>query len=326
VVDRRQSVAAAAEPCSAGIDALVEGEAAIFTDGSQAGPAVCVGEHPPALREGLTAAAGATLAGVEIVVEPGATIQGRLLGAPADSKNLRVVAARRDRGTDRRPGASAADAGSVATLVSKLRTIVKPDADGSYCADSRRRLSRLGDAARPASSAAPCAASASRRSRASSSCLSRSRSARRRAGVPIEQFWRAADRRAMPADRRRQAAAARTAASAIDLRPKDKQTLVTVGSSVSRLEKQGTAGRNGRPRHAAARPAGGRRAGDCGRRLSRSPTRVACGPRAAAAATARSSPRWPPSTPAAADRPAAGPTTRAASCSTYSKAASRSSR
>jgi protocatechuate 3,4-dioxygenase beta subunit len=50
-------------------------------------------EHPTLRREGLTVAPGAELADVILVLEPGASIAGRLLDVPAGAKELRVLAA-----------------------------------------------------------------------------------------------------------------------------------------------------------------------------------------------------------------------------------------
>ncbi|MBI5851701.1 MAG: carboxypeptidase regulatory-like domain-containing protein [Planctomycetes bacterium] len=50
-------------------------------------------DHPVARLEGLEANPGASVADLVIVVEPGASIRGKLLGAPANGKGLRVQAA-----------------------------------------------------------------------------------------------------------------------------------------------------------------------------------------------------------------------------------------
>lgn len=57
-------------------------------------------DHPPARLDGLTVAVGGDLTGLVIVAEPGATISGRIVGAPSGLKGLRVQASvrRQDRG------------------------------------------------------------------------------------------------------------------------------------------------------------------------------------------------------------------------------------
>jgi protocatechuate 3,4-dioxygenase beta subunit len=54
-------------------------------------------DHPSARQEGLSVAVGALLRDVLLVLEPGASIRGRVVGVPADTKALRVaVMSRRD--------------------------------------------------------------------------------------------------------------------------------------------------------------------------------------------------------------------------------------
>jgi protocatechuate 3,4-dioxygenase beta subunit len=62
-------------------------------------------DHPLARLDGLSVAAGAQLADVLVVVEPGAVIRGRIVGAPEGQKPLRVMASQRRDAAAQIPGA-----------------------------------------------------------------------------------------------------------------------------------------------------------------------------------------------------------------------------
>lgn len=62
-------------------------------------------DHPLARLDGLSVAAGAQLADVLVVVEPGAAIRGRIVGVPEGQKPLRVMASLRREAAAQVPGA-----------------------------------------------------------------------------------------------------------------------------------------------------------------------------------------------------------------------------
>lgn len=77
-------------------------------------------DHPSARREGLTVAPGAALADVLVVVEPGASIRGRVVGVPAGTRPLRVMASQKRDQPAAQPGGAPDVMGMVAGFAGDL--------------------------------------------------------------------------------------------------------------------------------------------------------------------------------------------------------------
>ncbi|MBL9077811.1 MAG: carboxypeptidase regulatory-like domain-containing protein [Planctomycetes bacterium] len=93
-------------------------------------------DHPSARSDVLQAAAGATLRDVLLVLEPGAVIRGRVIGAPATAKDLKVRVARRRAppagGEATNPFGAMIDTEAIADLSGAAERTVDVAADGAF--------------------------------------------------------------------------------------------------------------------------------------------------------------------------------------------------